>query len=190
LDKELRVSGALPPETGQRLRARAREQRSLADGALAIASTIEGLLQEMQNNRIGEAADLERLGHKVVEPLRALANGDLPQLGDGLDGLRGEPEAAARSAAAIELADGFERAIERMESVLQSMVKLEGYTEIIHRLRVIIEIQDQSSAGVRAAYEKLTESLFSDGDEGESAEGAGGGKGGKGEDKPDAKLEE
>ena len=59
--------------------------------SLSIAGAIEAILIEMTNNRIGEADDLERLGHKVVDPLREVAQGGIPEAGAAFPGNMFEP---------------------------------------------------------------------------------------------------
>lgn len=160
IDGGLKKEGELEPALSQTFLSNAREERSIGSQSLSIAGAIEAILTEMENNRIGEAADLQRLGQKVVEPLREIAQSPIPAVAGGFESLRQSKIPAERVAAAYKLAEEMEALIKQMEAVLASMNKLEGFSEVVKRLRGVIQLQNESSEATRKAYERLLKSIF------------------------------
>jgi hypothetical protein len=157
---DLKRPGPVPVELGDTLDGLGRQERALATQCLSIAAAIEAILEEMLNNRVGAADDLARLGAKVVDPLRAVAADDLPAVATGLESLRGFEAPAERIQEAFGVSEQIEDTLERMESILASMVKLEGFTEVVNRLRAIIDVQGASRKALEAAYNRLLDSVF------------------------------
>ena len=61
----------------------------------------------MTNNRVGEADDLQRLGRKVIDPLRSLAEADLPGLSSDFDSVRREKKVVDRMTKSLDLAESM-----------------------------------------------------------------------------------
>jgi len=62
--------------------------------------------------------------------------------------------------------------LDRMDKVIASMRRLEGFTEIVNRLRSIIQVHDEASDSVKKAYQRELDRIFESDSEGSSG-GAG-----------------
>ena len=118
------------------------------------------LLDEMRNNRIGELEETERLANAVIEPLTDLAERLLPGASARIGKVREMDKAGERVREGLALAGDLESIISRMESVLSSMKRLEGFTEVVNRLRGIIKIQEESTEAAKKLYRREVESIF------------------------------
>ncbi|MBN1422196.1 MAG: hypothetical protein JXP34_25705 [Planctomycetes bacterium] len=157
---EIRTADPLPDEIVQALVAGGRLQREFARRASAIARSLASILKEMENNRVGEADDIRRLAERVVQPIEALIRDGFPALAGGYDGVRAGVTAQARGEAGAALADEIEKTIVAMEAVLANMVKLEDFSEIVKRLRVILDLQDEATETARKAFERELQEIF------------------------------
>ena len=63
-----------------------------------------------------------------------------------------------------DLAQGVEQVIEELERVLTFMRRMEGFTEIVHRLRSIIKTHHEATAETRRLYEQAVDQIFEDDD--------------------------
>jgi hypothetical protein len=160
MDGGLKAPGDLDADLADALRSHARRERSMATQVVGIRKAIENILEEMKNNRVGEADDLGRIAERVVTPLGELAGQSLPALARQFRELKDTEAGALRMDAAMALSEDMESTIDLMEEILANMVKLEGFTEIVNRLRSIIKLTGESAEVARQAYEKMLESIF------------------------------
>ena len=156
----IRAEDPVPAEIDERLAESGRTQRELGRRAYAVARALASILREMENNRVGEADDIRRLADRVIAPIDELVAENFPNLAGGFEGVRRGETAAARGQAGLELADDLERTIAAMEAVLANMVKLEGFSEIVKRLRAIMTLHDEATEAARKAYERELEEIF------------------------------
>lgn len=153
--EQFKTEGALDTKTTNALTGHSREERTLVGHVESIAKAVEGILTELKNNRVGEADDIERIGDKVVEPLRQIARDEMPAIASKFDALSREEDTKARVSNGLALAEDVEKLIEHMEDIIANMVKLETFSEIVNLLRDVIKIEDESLAELRRAYKKL-----------------------------------
>ena len=59
-----------------------------------------------------------------------------------------------------EIEEGYKRVIRAMQAVLARMVKVEGFTEIIERVRGIIDFQGSVKKDTERKYRKVMEEIF------------------------------
>jgi len=111
-----------------------------------IAASLDDLLEEMANNRVDSVDRSERIGNGVRDPLRQIVAGDLEKLRQQIVELENRmtqaaasPTPAERSAAAVQTA---EQVILQLTAVLEKMLDLESYNEILDMVRELIESQD------------------------------------------------
>ena len=156
----IRTADPLPEEIAQALVEGGRLQRDLVRRADAVARSLASILKEMENNRVGEAEDIGRLADRVIQPIDALVREGFPGLAEGFDRVRGGATAQARGDGGAALSDGIEKVIAAMEAILANMVKLEDFSEIVKRLRAILDLQDEAAQAARKAYERDLEGIF------------------------------
>lgn len=108
-----------------------------------IATSLDDLLEEMQNNRVDSVDRSERIGQGVRDPLRTIVSGELAKLKNEIaaaESLAADPPAAAeQTGQAVQTA---ENVLLQLTAVLEKMLDLESYNEILDMLRELIENQD------------------------------------------------
>lgn len=100
-----------------------------------IVEAVRTIRAELDNNRMLTEELDTRLERQIAAPLAAIAGGDLPAL-----------SAAARAAAEADRAALLGRAddvLARMRAVLDKMLELESYNEVIELLRGVIRTQEE-----------------------------------------------
>jgi hypothetical protein len=126
---------------------------------------VRQILDEMKNNRVGEADDIERLAALILEPLDDLAASEYPNIEESLGKVRsGESplarEGPTREAEKLRLVLLFESKLDKLDSIVTNMFRLEGFTEVIKRLRVIIHTQTESRRATEEEYRRAVDQLF------------------------------
>lgn len=112
-----------------------------------IAASLDDLLEEMANNRVDSVDRSERIGNGVRDPLRQIVAGDLQKLRQQIVDLEkrissqadSSPTPAELSAEAVQTA---EQVILQLTAVLEKMLDLESYNEILDMVRELIESQE------------------------------------------------
>ena len=124
-----------------------------------IAASLDDLLEEMANNRVDSIDRSERIGGGVRDPLRAIVAGDLTLLrsqidaiekriasGEGKPAVKGGAQADAAAApvtadvvVAVETAESV---LLQLTAVLEKMLDLESFNEILDMVRELIDSQD------------------------------------------------
>ena len=118
-------------------------QRSL-DETLGLATAFDAIREELVNNRVDTEELKLRLKDGIADPLRRIASEMFPELERRLQTLQAklaDPQAgvAARDAAR-EQADAI---LVQMNQILDKMLELETFNEVLDLLRGIIDSQDQ-----------------------------------------------
>ncbi|MBI2481350.1 MAG: hypothetical protein HYV60_22740, partial [Planctomycetia bacterium] len=146
-------------------RARLQSEKS-AQETLGVAASFGDIRAELINNRVDTEDRKVRLQEQVVVPLQSIGEKMFPELDlrlaaltDQLDA-RGkeasDPEAedtetVARAAAAVEKTDEILAAI---DTVLQSMLDIEDYNELLDRVRDLIADQEELLDGTKKAQKQ------------------------------------
>src|SRR5690606_16882656 len=111
-----------------------------------IAASLDDLLEEMANNRVDSVDRSERIGNGVRDPLRQIVAGDLEKLRQQIADIENrisqasaDPTPAELSAEAVQTA---EQVILQLTAVLEKMLDLESYNEILDMVRELIESQE------------------------------------------------
>jgi hypothetical protein len=115
-----------------------------ADEVAGVADAFDDLGDELTNNRIDNPDLKSRLREQIAQPLHRIADARMPQLSAQLklveqhldDATRGEAELVKTIALADEL-------LVEMRQVLDRMLELETYNEVVALLRNIISDQDE-----------------------------------------------
>jgi hypothetical protein len=148
---ELRVQRAL--QNGQRA----------AHEVSALASSFDDIRAELVNNGLDSETLRARLQQGIADPLRAIATEQFSQFEARLEELsrRLEDPAAGPSAllAARQQADVI---LLQMKQVLDKMIEMESFTEVLDMLRSIITSQEALHRQTQARREEKTRELLGD----------------------------
>ena len=122
-----------------------------------IATSLDDLLEEMANNRVDSIDRSERIGGGVRDPLRAIVAGDLTLLRSQISGIEkriasgdakladagGTPTAGTAVTADVAVAvETSERVLLQLTAVLEKMLDLESFNEILDMVRELIDSQE------------------------------------------------
>jgi hypothetical protein len=107
-----------------------------------IATSLDDILEEMTNNRVDSVDRRERIGSGVRDPLRQIVEEPLQRLRDQIreveDSVADPQKAKKRTAEAVETAEDV---LLRLTAVLDKMLDLESYNEILDMVRELIDDQ-------------------------------------------------
>jgi len=126
-----------------------RVQRAVQQGqraaqeVLGVAVSFDEIREELINNRVDAQDRQVRLKEQIADPLRALANDQFPELEQILRTLEAgidAPQGPAQAAQAVEQADQI---LVAMDQVLQKMLDLESYNELVDLIRALIREQEE-----------------------------------------------
>ncbi|MGB7323975.1 MAG: polyketide synthase [Rubripirellula sp.] len=126
-----------------------------------IAESLDDILREMVNNRVDSLDRQERIGEGVRDPLRLIVNEPLARLRDQIvdieRSVNDSADAMAKTTASVETAD---EVIARLTEVLDKMLDLESYNEILDIVRELIEDQDELLKDTKDERKKRVLNLF------------------------------
>jgi len=146
-------------------------QREIARGVRTVERSMDGILDEMLNNRISTASNVEQLRREVVSALERLREQIMVPHARDLDlyarratatNIRGEEGELVHK--------GFQRVLDAMMAVLAKLEKAETFTEIIERMRVIIEMHEDVQKATREKHEQALRDIFGPEDDGKKDE--------------------
>ncbi len=161
----LRNAAAVSPSTRRDFVAAERRQRLVAGRCQAIARQFTQILAEVANNRLEEKGGPihRRIQSRIVSPLMQLAHETVPRAADTLDQavVDWQSEQIRNEKIAFGI-DQQRQIIADMQTILRSMVKLEGYQEAINLVREIVKEQTQVEVETRKALEKRISDIFDD----------------------------
>ncbi|WP_164102811.1 polyketide synthase [Candidatus Laterigemmans baculatus] len=148
--------------TAQLLRLRIQQAGLQADKTsqelTGIAASIDDILLEMVNNRVDSVDRRERIAQGVRDPLNAIVAGPLTQLDRQIDGLLPLVERTATGpAAAAAAVETTEQVLLQLTAVLERMLDLESYNEVLDLVRGLIDNQEKL---IEATEREQTRKLF------------------------------
>ena len=154
VDEPAAVDGDTTPADGWQIEAgRLAESSSRAGGeTLEIAEAFRAIRAELDNNRMLTEELEGRLMGQIATPLSTLAAADLPGLATAARGA-----AAGDREAILARTDDV---LARMRAVLDKMMELESYNEVIELLRGVIRTQEEiRSETLRRQRQRAREAL-------------------------------
>ena len=120
-----------------------------------LAEAFLALKQELENNRVDAEDRRKRLEDEVSQPLREVATSSFPEFDRRLKTLEGaltDPQLGlAESDAAVQQADAI---LVSLDTVLQKLVKFEGYNELLEIVRGILDDQQDLENSTREERER------------------------------------
>jgi hypothetical protein len=132
------------------------------DEIAGVAEAFDDLGQELTNNRIDNPDLQSRLREQIAQPLHRIARQRMPELAAQLKLVEErieDPAARPELKKAIALADQI---LVEMRQVLDRMLELENYNEVVALLRDIIADQDQINRRTKERQKERLRSLFED----------------------------
>lgn len=139
---EKRKDFTADPKTRLRLARTIQNIERAAHESGEVADAFEVIRDELVNNRIDSVEHRTRLEQGIVQPLRGLSTGRLPALEDELRAI--QAKAADQPAQNEDIRNVLRIADEilvEMQKILDAMLELESYNEVIEMLRDIIDEQ-------------------------------------------------
>lgn len=129
---QLRISGAHQNAT------------QLAHETLGVAEGFSNIVAELENNRIASEELKQRLGGGIADPLREIAQQQLPEMETILERASAEFDGAGGAATSLQAAKvQSDVVLEAMQQVLDRMLELESYNELVELLQTIVRDQQQ-----------------------------------------------
>jgi hypothetical protein len=126
-----------------------------------IAASLDDILREMLNNRVDSVDRRERIGMGVRDPLKQIVEGPLQTLRDQIKEIEssvGDPQVGVeKTAAAVQTS---EQVLLELTAVLEKMLDLESYNEILDIVRELIEDQDKLLDETKEERKKRVLDLF------------------------------
>ena len=128
---------------------------------LGIALSLEDILLEMQNNRVDSVDRSERIATGVRDPIKATVAGALATLRAQIkevESVVGDPEQGiARTAEAVSTA---EQVILELNAILEKMLDLETYNEVLDLVRQLMDDQSDLTDDTKEERKKQVLDLF------------------------------
>ncbi|TWT32137.1 hypothetical protein [Blastopirellula retiformator] len=126
-----------------------------------VAFGFEEIRQEIINNRVDTEKRKERLENDVIAPINNIADVQEPELREVIERLEAALNDPTRSVeeatAAIAKTDEI---ILAMQQVLDKMLDLETFNELVDQIREIIQLQDELQKDTETEQKKLFRDLF------------------------------
>ncbi len=124
-------------------RAEQQAQKS-AQETLGVALAFEGLREELINNRVDTEERKSRLKELIADPLRKIAEDLFPEVHNRLGELQKVYADPQQGPQAAQIAiDETERVLTAMNDILNQMLDLETYNELVDIVRSLIKDQNQ-----------------------------------------------
>ena len=130
---------------------------------LGVAEGFEDIVIELNNNRIATEELTERLQKNIAFPLHEIAESLMPELESKVKSLPaeidGKNDSAGVQTAAIIQSDAV---IAAMQQILDRMLELESYNELVELLRGIVSEQKELNEATRLRHREKLRSLLDD----------------------------
>jgi hypothetical protein len=152
-----------PAELRISITSQGQTQREIARRVRAIERAMMQILDEMANNRIYVQARIAELRRKVVRAMVNLRTVVMADHAKNLDTFANRAEQVSLTGddgTAID--EGYGRVLAAMNKVLAQMVKVEGFTEIVERMRGILKLHGEVRDETRRKYEAVMAEIFGD----------------------------
>ena len=125
---------------------------------MCIRDSFEDIRQELINNRVDATDRRNRIENDIVGPLTSVAekmfpilDGRLGRLRSHLEGSSPEDETQAAAVSAVAQADQI---LSQLEAVLEKMLELETYNELVDLIRKMIRDQEDLTERTKEQQKK------------------------------------
>lgn len=143
---------------------RARQQGEKSQQEVAgVAASFADIREELVNNRIDTEQRKIRLQNQIVEPLQQIADQRFPGWQSTLQQLESQTEKQEVSLAlASQAIRQAEEILLDMQRVLEKMIELESYNELVDLMRSVLKEQDELLERTKEQRKEETRSLLED----------------------------
>ena len=126
-----------------------------------VAIEFERILIELRNNRVAFLGELEqRIGGRIIDPLRRISMDAFPVLEQSLRQVREDIANDVSFATPLSTTQKNLRSIlQQMQNVLENMLKLQRFNEVLTDLRKIIDAQQRVSQQTLQQRQRLEKQL-------------------------------
>ncbi|MCC9604449.1 hypothetical protein LOC68_27985 [Blastopirellula sp. JC732] len=135
--------------------------RKAEDELRGVAYGFEEIRQEIINNRVDTEKRKERLENDVIAPINQIADVQQPELREVIKrleaSLNNPTQSVDEAGAAIAKTDEI---ILAMQQVLDKMLDLETFNELVDQIREIIQLQEELQKDTETEQKKLFRDLF------------------------------
>ncbi|HAU39208.1 MAG TPA: hypothetical protein DCX07_16030, partial [Phycisphaerales bacterium] len=154
--------GSVVPDVRRKLKDSAIVQGTVGSQCAKTADTLEGILEEMRNNRLGSPRDHAQMAEGILTPLRNLGE-PMDKTVAALNGTAAveDPAALRQQAQAIERQQQALR--ERMERIAESMEKLESRQALANELEWVIRTSEELLKLIEKQSDQDIEGVFEGG---------------------------
>jgi hypothetical protein len=126
-----------------------------------IAASLDDILREMVNNRVDSVDRQERIGAGVRDPLKRIVEEPLQRLQDQITEMeRVVADTEAASQATSQAVETAEDVLLQLTAVLDKMLDLESYNEILDMVRELIDDQQRLLEDTKEERKKRVLDLF------------------------------
>jgi hypothetical protein len=132
-------------------------QQQVRDRLAEVTDRYQGLVAQMENNRVGVEADKNRIREKVVAPLQELLGGATKSLISELANAITLKEAKALSAELKRILAVQQGILSELESILGEMIQVENAQQIEQGLKNVIKKTEQVQEFTRSGGDKRPE---------------------------------
>lgn len=116
------------------------QSQKSAQEVRGVSASFADIRQELINNRVDTAERKERLKEQIADPLAKIVDERFPELDRRLELMAADVDDAAAAQLAVDEANTLLLAL---DAVLQRMLDLETYNELVDLVRSLIEEQEQ-----------------------------------------------
>ena len=134
-----------------------------AQEVTGVAASFGDIREELTNNRVDTQERKIRLQDQIIQPLQQIASQRFPRWQETLQSLEDETE---KQQVSLPLARQAVREAEEilleMQQVLEKMIELESYNELVDLVRSVLQEQDELLEKTRQQRKEQTRSLLED----------------------------
>ncbi|MFI4876195.1 MAG: hypothetical protein ACIALR_12680 [Blastopirellula sp. JB062] len=135
--------------------------RKAEDELRGVAAGFEEIRQEIINNRVDTEKRKERLENDVIGPINQIADVRQPQLRAAITQLEASLDDPTQSVEAVQAAIAeTDEIILAMQQVLDKMLDLETFNELVDQIREIIQLQEELQKDTETEQKRLFRDLF------------------------------
>ncbi|EAQ77630.1 hypothetical protein [Blastopirellula marina] len=135
--------------------------RKAEDELRGVAAGFEEIRQEIINNRVDTEKRKERLENDVIGPINQIADVRQPELREAIKRLEASLDDPTHSVEAVgDAIAETDEIILAMQQVLDKMLDLETFNELVDQIREIIQLQEELQKDTETEQKRLFRDLF------------------------------
>jgi len=136
----------------------ARVNQVVARQVWQIAGVLDGTLQEMINNDLGNEQARDLLENSIIAPMRKVHDENFADIAEKIQTLLAHSE--LRESDRQELLDAQQAAVDEMKRILARMSQWESFVDVINQLRAVIKTQNDVLDSTEKAEKDRIKGLF------------------------------